>query len=270
MNLFELQQASDLSVVHTLRHFASHAHGATLRQGSSAVMVASDRPYDGAFHNAGIRQSPLPSAHDVVDELREFAADHGRPITLWTGAHRDDDLAAVAVTEGLPLHSTAVGMATEVCPPEPDPPDGVELTQVRGLARVADFAEVHHELLRSVGDPSHAAAHFASPGALLAPNVTAFVARAGGRPLSCAMAVVAGRVACVCRVATKPEARRRGLGELVARAATTASFRGGADVVVLQATVQGEPVYRKLGFVPVTNYHRYLLTPAPVRALAGA
>ena len=270
MNLFELREASDHSVVSALRHFAVHADGAALSQGGSALLVASDRPYDGPFHNAGFRTSPHLGAHSTLAELREFGWAHHRRMTLWTGAHRDDDLAAVAVTEGLPPSSTAVGMATKVCPPEPEPPDGIALTQVRDLAGVADFAEIHQELMHRAGDPTYPVAHFASPGALLAADVTAFVARSGGRPLACAMVLHSGRVAGVYRVATRPEARRRGLGELVARAATTAGFRRGASVVVLQATPQGEPVYRRLGFQPVTSYHRYLVAPTRVPVAVAA
>jgi ribosomal protein S18 acetylase RimI-like enzyme len=59
-------------------------------------------------------------------------------------------------------------------------------------------------------------------------------------------------------VATSPAARRRGFGELVTRAAVRAGFEHGADLVVLQATAAGEPVYRKIGFDTFTQYGRYL------------
>jgi hypothetical protein len=36
-------------------------------------------------------------------------------------------------------------------------------------------------------------------------------------------------------------------------------FESGADVVVLQATELGVPVYRRMGFVPFTDYQRFLV-----------
>jgi predicted GNAT family acetyltransferase len=104
--------------------------------------------------------------------------------------------------------------------------------------------------------------HFASPGALLAPNVSAVVARVDGTPVSCAMVLHGGPVAGVYWVATSTSARRRGLGTLVTAAVARKGFQRGAELVVLQATELGEPVYRRLGFVPFTDYQRFLV-PGP-------
>jgi Fe2+ transport system protein FeoA len=37
-------------------------------------------------------------------------------------------------------------------------------------------------------------------------------------------------------------------------------FGSGAEVVVLQATELGAPVYRRMGFVPFTDYQRFLVS----------
>jgi ribosomal protein S18 acetylase RimI-like enzyme len=112
-------------------------------------------------------------------------------------------------------------------------------------------------VFRESGRPVAPVAHFASPGALLAPDTAAFVARVGDRPVACAMAVMSGAEAGVYWVATRPDARRRGIGELVTRAAVRAGFERGARVVVLQSTEQGVPLYRRLGFSALTGYARY-------------
>lgn len=44
------------------------------------------------------------------------------------------------------------------------------------------------------------------------------------------------------------------------RAATQAAFEHGADLVILQATEPGAPVYRKIGFQSFTSYGRYIRT----------
>lgn len=49
------------------------------------------------------------------------------------------------------------------------------------------------------------------------------------------------------RVGTLPAFRRRGLGELVSRAATNAAFEQGADIVALEASSMARPLYSKLG-----------------------
>jgi len=52
-------------------------------------------------------------------------------------------------------------------------------------------------------------------------------------------------------VGTLPAFRRRGLGELVSRAATNAAFELGADIVALEASAMGLPLYSKMGYETV-------------------
>jgi predicted acetyltransferase len=75
------------------------------------------------------------------------------------------------------------------------------------------------------------------------------------------MVIHSGSTAGIYWVATKPTARRRGLGAVVTTAAARIAFDDGADVVVLQATPAGVPVYERLGFEPFTNYERLVLPP---------
>ncbi|HLX89902.1 MAG TPA: hypothetical protein VKR22_15765, partial [Acidimicrobiales bacterium] len=63
-------------------------------------------------------------------------------------------------------------------------------------------------------------------------------------------------------VGTIPGARHRGLGELVTRWATDAGFGFGAAAVVLEASEEGDPLYRRLGFEEVSRY-RWCLGPPP-------
>jgi predicted GNAT family acetyltransferase len=63
-------------------------------------------------------------------------------------------------------------------------------------------------------------------------------------------------------VGTVPAARSRGLAAAVTRAVGNLAFDAGARVVVLQASVMGEPVYRRLGYVEVTRYPSYVRVAA--------
>jgi ribosomal protein S18 acetylase RimI-like enzyme len=68
------------------------------------------------------------------------------------------------------------------------------------------------------------------------------------------MVVVTHGVAGVYWVGTVPAARGRGLAELCTRAAGNAGFDRGARIAALQASVMGEPLYRRMGYVEVTRY----------------
>ena len=52
-------------------------------------------------------------------------------------------------------------------------------------------------------------------------------------------------------VGTLPASRRRGLGELVSRAATNAAFEQGADIAALEASSMALPLHSKLGYETV-------------------
>ncbi len=79
-------------------------------------------------------------------------------------------------------------------------------------------------------------------------------------PVASALALRAGEVAGLYYVGTVPEARGRRLGELCTRAATNAGFDMGARTVVLQASIMGEPLYRKMGY-ELLRYYRWYRPP---------
>ena len=59
-------------------------------------------------------------------------------------------------------------------------------------------------------------------------------------------------------VGTKVKARGRGLGEALTRAATNAGFDLGARLASLQASPEGYPIYRRMGYVEISRYREYL------------
>lgn len=223
------------------------------------MLIASAMPVVSAYHNAALRIDPDADPEAVLAAARAFGAEQRRDIVVWVSDEDSGDLGVAARAAGLPCLSTAAGMAMGAVPAAGVVPAGATLRQVRDLAGVDAFAEIHRELCADEGRPVGMVAHFASSGALLAGNASAFVAWVGETPVSCAMAVSTGDVAGVYWVGTRAAARRRGFGELVTREVVRAAFGQGAGLVVLQATALGEPVYERIGFDAFTRYGRYLV-----------
>lgn len=261
MDIVELCDLADRNTGDTARHFAQHDTGAVVDERAGTLLVASSAPITSLFHSSARRFDTKADPQGVLAATAAFADEHQRRISLWLSAAADPDVVDAARNAGLEVDFTLAGMATRIPPEAGAPVVGVELVRVTDTAGVADFAQVHGELYAQNGRPADAARHFASPGVLLASHVTGFVAYLNGRPASCAMIVNTGRASGLFEVATSMEARRRGLGELVSRAATRAGFEYGAEVVVLQATALGEPVYRRIGFETFTNYGACLISP---------
>jgi ribosomal protein S18 acetylase RimI-like enzyme len=70
------------------------------------------------------------------------------------------------------------------------------------------------------------------------------------------------RAAGVYWVGTVAGGRQRGLGEHCTRVVTNAAFERGAQVVALEASPMGFPIYERMGFETVDRVQWYL-TPAP-------
>jgi len=96
-------------------------------------------------------------------------------------------------------------------------------------------------------------------------DTVAVIASVDGRDAAAAMVNVIDGMGYVGWVGTLPAFRRRGLGELVSRAATNAAFERGADIVALEASSMGLPLYARMGYETV-GIDRIWLPPSEFRA----
>jgi ribosomal protein S18 acetylase RimI-like enzyme len=98
------------------------------------------------------------------------------------------------------------------------------------------------------------------PGLLAAPGYRAWSARIDGKAVGACVSYAHGATVGIYTVATLPAFRSRGVGRAVVTAALEAHP---ASVATLVATLLGEPLYRRLGFVEqgVSRWWRYPATP---------
>lgn len=81
-----------------------------------------------------------------------------------------------------------------------------------------------------------------------------FLATVDGVPAAASALLITGDTAGLYNVGTLPEFRRRGLGRLVSVAALEAGRAEGCMLGVLDASPDGDPVYRALGFEEVCRF----------------
>jgi predicted GNAT family acetyltransferase len=81
--------------------------------------------------------------------------------------------------------------------------------------------------------------------------------------VAAAQTLLSHGIAGVYWVGTVDDARGRGLGEAVTRAVTNAAFDLGARANTLQASIMGEPIYRRMGYETLYSYHSLVRMRAP-------
>lgn len=212
-------------------------------------------PYNNAVLPLGADPEP-----DVVIELARRELSDRRHF-VWRRAHDDPRLAAALDCSGY----TSVGempvmvIAAPVTPPEIAP--GVQIVQATHRSGIDEAVEVCAASYEEAGLPAGVTARlFANPDAVCSDDTAVIVARLEGRPAACAIAIwnPATGNGGLYWVGTRPGARKRGLGDAVARIATNTALERGARFVSLQASEAGAPIYVRMGYRTVTTLDRHL------------
>jgi ribosomal protein S18 acetylase RimI-like enzyme len=98
---------------------------------------------------------------------------------------------------------------------------------------------------------------------LTIPTFTVFVGYLAGEPVATSMLATTRSVglAGVYSVATRPAHRGRGFGTALTAAALAAAAEQGYDSAVLEPSPSGAPMYRRMGFEPLTTYLEAVVSP---------
>jgi ribosomal protein S18 acetylase RimI-like enzyme len=246
----ELLERADLNFAAWLGEQSRWCAGGERRDTSDGLYVASATRLPAGPFNAAIAVGGA-AGRALLDEARAWFAARGRGFTIYVRGARDAALLDACRAAGLAQLGDMPGMVLAEAPPAVA---GVEL--VGDDAGRASFVDVSLAAWEAAGlKPEALRKHFAAPERLRGPDVAMVLARASdGRPLATALALLSHEIAGLYWVGTRPEARGRGLGAAVTVGATRWAFERGARAVVLQASVQGEPIYRRLGFREITRY----------------
>ena len=207
--------------------------------------------------NGVARLDPELPAEQLLDAADATFAALGRGYTLQVEdpEGRDADLVAAAESRGLLELSRSPAMVRATPFDALEPPDGVRPGWVGVDASVEDFVHVADTAYQSLGMPAGVIVEMcASQERMVAPHLRSVVAFLDGRAVATAQVLVGRGAAGVYYVGVLPEARGRGLAELVTHAVTQVGFGLGAELGVLQATPMGEPVYRRMGFEQFQTY----------------
>lgn len=204
--------------------------------------------------NGAFRIEPLLAPAEVLDRVRAHYGAIGFAFVLNATVHADADLVSAATAAGWRRILTLPAMVVRRPLDERPPASGAVLRHADPECDQASFGAIAAACFAD--DEEESTAYrlvFAHPALLGGAGISAWIASVDGRDAAIAWSVVIDGAATVGWVGTLPEYRRRGLGDLVTRAATNAAFAMGAELVTLQASPSGEPVYAAMGYETISS-----------------
>lgn len=194
----------------------------------------------------------------ALDAAHARFADAGLSWLLKLSPQLDDDLARHARQLGLDLEEEPVyampirpQIATSASP-------SASPSASRLSIRVADHDTIDDAVAcfaDGFGTEVDAVRRELGPNLLSIPTFTVFVGELDGEAVATSMLATTAEVglAGIYSVATRVAHQGRGLGTALTAAALTAAAQQGYDTAVLEPSPSGAPMYRRMGFEPVTS-----------------
>lgn len=150
------------------------------------------------------------------------------------------------------LSSQCPGMVADRLAPRLRPLPAIACRRVSDAATRRDFSQI---TAMSFHVPLEATREVYESERLWQTELIGYVGYLGGRPVGTAATVTVEGAIGVYSVATLPEHRGRGVGEALVRfAVERARAATGIERSVLQASRDGESLYRRLGYRPVASF----------------
>ena len=245
-------------VTHAAYRLMAERGGGSVVDDRGLLLASGPHPH-AVIANAAFRMDRTVDADDALARARSHYAERGFHFAFNTSVDDDADIDEAAAAAGWQAILDLPGMVVEHRIADAEPAEGVTLRRADPRVDGASFGDIAGVCFAD--DDDEAAGYralFASGDLLEGPACAAWIAAVDGRDAAIGWVAVDGDAGLVGWIGTLPEARRRGIGTVVTRAATNEAFDRGARIVALQASSQGFPVYERLGYRTVATERIWL------------
>ena len=255
MHQEELLQLADLNLAESHREISRWNPNTDMAEQGDLLFVCGANSFPAVNFVIRVGRRPKSPPEKLISQAKEFFGKRKRSFTIIVRTHVDRDLLDQCEEFKLYQISNLPGMFIEGMLEDKPLPSGITLQRVKNEAMVNDFAEVVAASYTTLGMPENVGrSMFSDPDGFLVPHLYAVVAYQDHKPASCALALMSHGIAGIYYVGTVEAARGMGLAEHCARAVGNAAVKLGARCVILQASIFGEPIYKRMGYKEFTRY----------------
>jgi ribosomal protein S18 acetylase RimI-like enzyme len=240
-------------VTHAAYRIFAERGGGSVTEADGLMLTAGPHP-KAYIVNSAFRVEPRLRGAAVLERALSHYGAMGFGFAVNATAHADSDVSSAAASAGWRRLITLPAMVVRGVVEDRSAPEGAVVRPVHPGRDRESFGAIVAACFADEDDEATAYRMLFSEPALLGdPSVRGFIASLDDQDASVGLSIVSDDAATVGWVATLPAFRRRGLGDLVTRAATNAAFELGARLVTLQASPSGEPVYAAMGYETISS-----------------
>ncbi|MBC7983992.1 MAG: GNAT family N-acetyltransferase [Candidatus Obscuribacterales bacterium] len=257
-----VEALADANMIESLRAYGRWQQGSELQDSYGMLLLAGATSFPASFMNAAIRIDASLAPEPAIELARQFFRQRNRSFTFVTLYNRDAALDACLEKQDFKLDSESPCMLVESPVFVPKLAAGACVVKLIETSQIKDVITIGAAAYVALGLPAEqAAAAFGNDQALLDDRIAGVIVYLDDQPAAMALTIMSGReaelTAGVYWVGTVPSARGKGLGELCTALATNVGFERGARIVTLQASPDGEPLYRRMGYREYNRQRRY-------------
>jgi GNAT superfamily N-acetyltransferase len=259
----DLLSAADANRAEFTREHARWLPPTAIQEHTDLLLCAAGTQFPAGPWNSLLPLGRAPASPDVIAQGKQFFFGMRRGFTIYARGHLDAELCRACAEGGYAGAGEAPGMAlTERLPVRPLP-NGVSVRQVASASDAQTFVDVQAESYETMLLPVTVTRKLlGQPQRWLSSYCTAHVLYAEERAQAGGLLLYSHGIAGLYWVGTRPDARGQGYADALTRVLSECAFAHGARAVILQASAQGEPVYRRIGYREFTRYP-WFLAPFP-------